>query len=84
MISDVVESDAATDFEFLAPEKEVVLVRCPVCDGLREISARRARLARPCRECRSGNIVRRQDFYFFWMRVFTPEEIEEIGRAIWR
>lgn len=70
--------------ELVPPTKEVVLVRCPICDGLREISARRARLARPCRDCRSGRIVLRSEFYSFWLERFSDEEIAEMARAIWR
>lgn len=60
------------------------MVRCPSCDGLRALSTRISiRAKRTCIDCRKGNVVYRADFYEFWTKSYTMEEIREMGRAIW-
>jgi hypothetical protein len=63
---------------------EIEMVRCPSCQGLRPISRRIfTRAKRTCIDCRNGEVVYREDFYDYWTELFTLEEIEEMGRAIW-
>ena len=68
----------------VAAADEVIAVRCPSCGGLRGVSARHAsRIGGNCSECRKGRVVRREDFYVFWLERFSPDEIREMARAIW-
>jgi hypothetical protein len=71
--------------EFLQGPKEVeiVLVRCPSCEGLRGIAKRNASTKALCGECRKGNVVPRWTFCGFWVELFSDEEINEMAEAIW-
>jgi hypothetical protein len=67
------------------PEEPPTTVRCPSCQGLRIVSARRARDRKEslCAECAAGHIVTRTEFFSFWLERFSLSEIKEMGRAIW-
>jgi hypothetical protein len=68
----------------VAAAEEVVAVRCPSCGGLRGVSARHAaRNGGNCWDCKKGRVVRREDFYAFWLERFSPDEIREMAQAIW-
>ena len=61
----------------------VVTVRCPSCDGLRAVHRRHAtRTGTLCGDCRRGEVIRREDFYDFWLEQFTPDDIKDMGAAI--
>ena len=63
---------------------EVILVRCPCCQGLRSVSQRHAsRYSGPCRACARGDVIPRSSFCSFWSERFSDEEIETMARAIW-
>jgi len=74
--------ELALDYEFQEP-KEIALVRCPSCQGLRALSNRNRKSEALCADCRKGNVVPRWTFCTFWVERFTEEEIEEMARAIW-
>ena len=58
-------------------------MRCPVCDGLRGVQGRHVtRVGAVCPDCRRGKVIRREDFYDFWLDQFTPDEIKEMATAI--
>ena len=68
----------------VAAAEEVVAVRCPCCRGLRSVSARHAtRNGDICLDCKHGRFMRREAFYAFWTEKFSPDEIREMGAAIW-
>lgn len=62
----------------------LILVRCPICDGLRNISRRHVARSggKPCTDCRKGHVIRREQFYDFWLEQFTPDDVKLIGDAI--
>ena len=63
--------------------EDVLLVRCPTCNGLRGVNRRHVtRHNGTCGECRAGRVVTRERFYDFWLEQFTPDEIKEMGQAI--
>jgi hypothetical protein len=33
-------------------------------------------------DCKRGRVIRREDFYDFWLEQFTPDEIKEMADAI--
>lgn len=84
-----IENDpASTDVEFLQQQKaldEIVMVRCPSCGGLRGIHLRNTRrhYSGKCFDCKRGRVIRREEFYDFWMQRFTAQEIQIMGKAIW-
>ena len=61
---------------------EIVLVRCPSCQGLRGISSRNRKTSALCHDCRKGRVVPRWTFCTFWVERFTEEEIEEMAKAL--
>jgi hypothetical protein len=64
--------------------EEVVLVRCPSCQGLRGVSRRHVtRNGGLCVDCRHGRVVPRARFYGYWTIRFTMDEIAEMSKAIW-
>ena len=64
--------------------EELVMVRCPDCQGLRGISIRHARPEpSPCMDCRRGKVVPRWTFCTYWTDRFTMEEIMDMAKAIW-
>ena len=65
--------------------RRALRVRCGVCDGLRSVGARQARRTEPatCVECNKGCVIRREDFYDFWLGRFSLDEIRLMGQAIW-
>lgn len=63
-------------------ESEVVLARCPSCDGLKVVTVRRARDKKLCVDCRSGRVVYRGDFFAFWRERFDDETLQEMARHI--
>ena len=64
--------------------ESVEVVRCPTCKGLRGVAARHlTRQDRICPDCRRGKVILRSQYHNYWLKRFTQEEIEEMGRAIW-
>jgi len=62
---------------------EVILVRCPCCQGLRSVSQRHAsRYSGPCRACARGDVIPRSSFCSFWSERFSEEEIEQMAKAL--
>jgi hypothetical protein len=65
-------------------QDELILVRCPVCKGLRGVAQRHStRNGKTCVDCRSGKVVKKSQFYNYWTVRFTMEEIEEMAKACW-
>ena len=63
---------------------EIILVRCPCCQGLRGVGRRHVtRDPLECPECRRGRVVLRSAYFAFWLERFTWEEIREMARAVW-
>ena len=60
-----------------------VTVRCTSCGGLRSISYRFRASEADCRECRKGKVVKLSQYHNFWLKRFSMEEIQELGRSIW-
>ena len=77
------DDEAREDVEFLPRAKieEVILVRCPSCQGLRGVS--RNHHSDICRDCKKGKVIPRWTFCSFWVERFSMEEIDEMARAIW-
>lgn len=46
------------------------------------VETRHVTRAKSCVDCRKGQVIRREDFYDFWLEQFTPSEIKEMGDAI--
>jgi hypothetical protein len=46
------------------------------------VSQRRATEGRKCPDCKRGRVIRREDFYDFWLERFTVEEICEMNEAL--
>ena len=75
---------AGPDLFLLQDPPEVILVRCPCCQGLRSVSQRHAsRYQGPCRACARGNVIPRSSFCSFWSERFSEEEISTMAQAIW-
>lgn len=72
------------DLFLVQDPQEVILVRCPCCQGLRSVSARHAsRYQGPCRACARGDVVPRSSFCSFWSERFSADEISTMAQAIW-
>lgn len=80
----VQESSRMSLLERQRPADEITMVRCPSCEGLRAIYVKRHRsFSGKCYDCRRGKVVRREEFYAFWIERFTPQEISDMARAMW-
>lgn len=65
-------------------KSRLTVIRCPECGGLRGcLKGHERRQPGRCKECRSGRVVKRADFWAFWLASFTEDEIDEMARAIW-
>lgn len=62
--------------------EEIVLVRCPSCLGLRGVSKRHASRTHRCKECKRGKVIRREEFWEWWLERFTQQEINEMAEAL--
>ena len=63
--------------------ERVYVIRCPSCDGLRGVQERHVtRSEKMCQDCRRGKVIRREDFYGFWLEQFSDDEIKEMADAI--
>lgn len=58
-------------------------VRCTSCGGLRAISYRFRLSDAWCPDCRKGKIVPLSQYHNYWLKRFSLDEIQEIGKAIW-
>jgi hypothetical protein len=66
------------------PVDQITMIRCPSCGGLRGIHLRHSRsFSGKCYDCRRGRVIRREEFYDFWIKRFTPQEIQDMARAMW-
>lgn len=77
---------AGPDVEFFQKPKkveELLIVRCPSCQGLRGVPKRNIATASVCNECRRGHVVPKSQFHNYWTKRFTFEEIQEMAVAIW-
>ena len=76
------EVDTPRPHLFLVQSEEVILIRCECCDGLFSVSVRRRDSVKKCTECRRGRVVTRDLFHAYWLELFTREECEEMGKAL--
>ena len=68
----------------LVQAEEVIVVRCPMCRGLRSVAQRHVtRNGKVCKDCRSGKVIERSQFHNYWTKRFSMEEIDEMANAIW-
>lgn len=65
------------------PKESIGLVRCRCCDGLRSLARRNESSEALCKDCRSGRVTTRMDYFGWWEERFTPDEIEGMAKAIW-
>ena len=64
--------------------EEVLVVRCPSCGGLRGVHLRHLnRNGDVCLDCKRGRVIRREQFYEFWLERFSAEDCAEMAQAIW-
>ena len=74
------------DVVFLQERKvdALIMVRCPMCQGLRPVPRRHVtRNGEVCKDCRSGRVITRTQFHNYWTKRFSTDEIEEMAKAIW-
>lgn len=65
-------------------KSRLTVIRCPMCGGLRGcLKGHERRQPGKCIECRAGRVVKREEFWSFWLEQFTGEEILEMKEAIW-
>lgn len=62
----------------------LTVIRCPSCGGLRGcLKGHERRQPGKCKECRRGRVIKREQFWDFWLESFSDDEIGEMARAIW-